>query len=115
MKAPGPIYAIAPAPIVQQSCPVRGSVFMIATSGLILAADGRALSLQLDPTAMIMVGTLMARAGQALGGDPAAALAELAALPVVDAAAISVAPGATAIPAADAVAAGAVVGGLNVH
>jgi hypothetical protein len=73
MKNPGPVFAYAPAVINRHPCQVVGSAFTLATWGVILARDGEAFSVNLDPTTMLVLGELLTRLGATLGGDPEAA------------------------------------------
>ena len=73
MNKPGPVFAFAPAAINRHDCRIVGSAFTLTTWGMILARDGEAVSIALDPTTMLVLGELLTRLGATLGGDHEAA------------------------------------------
>ena len=73
MSKPGPVFAFAPAAINRHECGIVGSAFTLATWGIILAREGEAVSISLDPTQMLVLGELLTRLGATLGGDAEAA------------------------------------------
>ena len=73
MKSPGPVFAFTPAAINRHECRIVGSAFTLTTWGMILAREGEAVSIGLDPTTMLELGELLSRLGASLGGDPEAA------------------------------------------
>jgi hypothetical protein len=73
MSNSGPVFAFAPANIRRHDCGIVGSAFTLATWGMILARQGEAVSVSLDPTTMLVLGELLSRLGATLGGDPEAA------------------------------------------
>jgi hypothetical protein len=73
IRPAGPVFAYAPAEISRQTCGVVGSAVTVCTWGLLLASEGEAVALHVDPTTMLVLGELLTRLGATLGGDPEAA------------------------------------------